>query len=85
MQEIIPNNQIWYTSNDGNIINPNNTTGFGANMISNVYENGKGIITFDDDVTTIKESAFSNSNTLTNITIPNNVTTIERSAFYKCI
>ena len=84
MQEIIPNNQIWYTSNDGNIINPNNTTGFGANMISNDYENGKGIITFDSDVTTIKGSAFSNSNTLTSITIPNNVTIIESSAFYKC-
>ena len=84
IEPTIPNNQIWYTSNDGNIINPNNTTGFGANMISNDYENGKGIITFDSDVTTIKGSAFSNSNTLTSITIPNNVTIIENSAFYKC-
>ena len=63
----IPNNQIWYTSTNGEIILPyigrgnsyaDALTSFGANIISNTYENGKGVITFDSDVTKIGECAF---------------------------
>ena len=78
----VPNNQIWYTSSDGNIVEPNNTNVFGANIISNTYNNGKGVITFDGDVTTIGERAFIGCDSLTSVTIPDSVTTIGNDAFY---
>lgn len=82
--ETIPNNQIWYTSNNGNIVTPFATDVFGANIKSNVYKNGKGIIAFDGNVNTIGRYAFSNCTSLTSITIPNNVTSIELRAFESC-
>lgn len=81
--ETIPNNQIWYTSNDGNVVTPYKTDVFGATITSNTYENGKGIITFDGDVTSIGEYAF-DSCELTNITIPNSVVSIGSHAFNYC-
>ena len=81
--ETIPTNQIWYTSSNGNIVTPYRTDIFGANITSNVYENGVGVITFDGDVTTIGD-AFSYQISLTSITIPNSVTTIDAFAFANC-
>ena len=79
---------IYYTSSDGNIVEPNAylsaTDVFGANIISNTYENGRGIITFAGPVTNIGESAFSTCSTLTNITIPNTVKHIGSHAFETC-
>lgn len=89
--ETIPNNQIWYTSSDGNIVAPYVTgawdikNAFGANIESNVYENGKGIITFDGNVTEIGYDAFYYCTSLTSITIPNSVTSIGDYAFENCI
>lgn len=80
----IPNNQIWYTSSDGNIVAPYETEVFGATIKSNVYENGKGIITFDGDVTTIGRSAFAECTSLLNITIPNSTISIGDFAFKNC-
>ena len=79
----IPNNQIWYTSMDGEIVEPN-APDFGANIVSNIYEYGKGIITFDGDVKRIGYKAFMNRTSLTSITIPNSVTAIEDNAFQDC-
>ena len=74
--------QIIYTTTDGNIITPSETVDFGAKIISNVYEFGQGIITFDAPVTHM--AGFSNCNTLTSITIPESVTTVEGSCFGNC-
>lgn len=82
--ETIPNNQIWYTSSDGRVLVPNKTDGFGADIVSNTYENGKGIITFAGDVTTIGDNAFASCYYLTSIVLPNTVTAIERCAFLGC-
>lgn len=80
----IPNNQIWYTSSDGNIVEPCRTNVFGATIVSNTYNNGKGIITFNDDVTTIGNNAFSNRSNLTSVIIGNSVTSIGDWAFSGC-
>ena len=82
--ETIPNNQIWYTSSDGKVLVPYKTDGFGVDIVSNTYENGKGIITFAGDLTTIGDDAFASCYYLTSIVIPNSVTTIETYAFADC-
>ena len=80
----VPNNHIWYTSTDGKIVTPYSSDVFGANIKSNTYSDGKGIITFDGDVTTIGERAFYNCTSLTSVTIPDSVTTIGICAFRDC-
>ena len=77
-------NKIWYTSSDGNVVKPNRTDVFGANIVSNEYNNGMGIITFDGDVTTIGEDAFRNCTSLTSVTIPDSVPSIGNYAFRGC-
>ena len=76
--------QITYTSSDGNIVTPNNADVFGANMVSNVYKNGTGVITLDGPVTSIGNDAFYGCSSLTSVTIPNSVTSIGMNAFYNC-
>lgn len=76
-------NEIWYTSTDENIITPKRTDVFGANIISNTYENGKGIIKFDGPVTSIGEGAFF-CTALTSIEIPSSVTSIGEWVFESC-
>ena len=75
-------NEIWYTSTDGNVVSLfyNDSTKFGANVISNTYNNGNGVITFDGPVTIIGWSAF-DSFYATNIILPNSVKSIEGWAF----
>ena len=89
----IPNNQIWYTSTDGKIVEPYSgeyneyadaITTFGVNIVSNTYVDGKGIIEFDGDVTTIGGYAFLFCNTITTLSFPKSVTTIGDYAFYGC-
>ena len=74
--------QIIYTTTDGNIITPSETVDFGAKIISNVYEFGQGVMTFDGPVTHM--AGFSNCKTLTSITIPESVTTVGGSCFGNC-
>ena len=88
------NNEIWYTSSDGAVVTPysgyDNSYAtalqtFGANIVSNTYENGMGVITFDAPVIRIGSSAFKNCTSLTSVTIPDSVTTaIGEYAFLNC-
>ena len=57
---------------------------FGANIVSNIYGNGQGVITFDGDVTLIDFGAFISCYALSSITIPDSVTTIGYRAFNDC-
>lgn len=80
----IANRKIYYTSSDGKVVKPNKSDVFGANIISNTYENGQGVIEFDGEVTKIGGSAFYNCSTLASVIIPESATSIGGSAFYHC-
>ena len=85
--------EIWYTTTDGNIVEPNrdesndyadDITLFGANIISNTYENGKGIIKFDNDPQHLGEWAFKEKSSLKTIILPNSITILKKRAFDLC-
>ena len=89
----IPSNEIWYTSADGNIVEPYSGEGsqdnfavFGANIVSNTYDPVKKcrIIKFDGDVTSVGSFAFYECSSIVNMTIPESVTSIGDAAFYGC-
>ena len=86
---IVPDNEIWYTATQK--IEPYYSANFGANIISNEWDEstGRGVITFDGDVTSIGEKAFTGYNTvaeysLISIAIPDTVISICRDAFNRC-
>lgn len=80
----VPTNEIWYTSSDNSVVVPYYTDGFGATLLSNTYENGRGTMVFDGDVTEIGYSAFSDCTTLATISIPKSVSVIEDHGFQGC-
>ena len=80
-----PNNVIYYTSTSGYPVRPYKTNAFGAEIVSNKYSNGKGIITFSSDVKLIGADAFNQCSDLKSISIPNSVTMIGDNAFGTCI
>lgn len=82
-QSPIPDNEIHYTSSDGNVVTPDSRSSFGANIVSNTYNDGLGVITFDGTVTKIGDWAFQNS-LLTSITFPTSVTELGVLAFDGC-
>lgn len=76
----IPNNEIWYTSIDGAVVEPDSSADFGATIVSNTYENGKGVIKFNKDLYTIGQYAFDHKPILT-VVLPKTVRVIEHDAF----
>ena len=77
------NNKIYYTAT-AKVTPRSSTHVFGANIVSNTYKNGQGVITFDVDVTSIGYEAFSDCTSLISVTIPDSVTSIGASAFNGC-
>ena len=77
------NNEIWYTSSDGNIVTPYKASSL-PTIVSNTYSDGIGIIKCASDITSIGEFAFQNCSSLTSVMIPDSVTSIGKSAFYEC-
>lgn len=88
----IPNNQIWYTASNQALILLNNDKAneyFGANIVSNTYEDGKGVVTFDGDVVKITKDALRPSNSweynyLSTITLPESVEYVEEKIIDHC-
>lgn len=81
-----PNNEIWYTTTDGKILDTtyivdkvtDNT------LVSNTYENGQGILTFEKDFHEIPTNMFSNKRKIQTIKLPNSITILGESAFDYC-
>lgn len=80
-----PWNEIWYTTTDGNVIDRDFSTypnTLSVHLLSNSYVDGKGILSFDGDVTTINDQAFQGIPTLRSVTLPNGLLSIGKWAFH---
>ena len=68
------------------LVEPNDASAFNVSIVSNEWDEatGEGIITFDDELTTIGDYAFRDCDSLTSVTIGDSVTTIGGYAFYNC-
>ena len=75
------NDELWYTSSDGNILTPKG--GSLPTIVSNTYVDGKGLIKCASDITSIGE-AYINNARIVSVTIPNSVTSIGDRAFNNC-
>ena len=79
----VPNDEIWYTSTDGNIVTPYSIDAL-PSIVSNTYVDGKGVIKFASDVTSIGQEAFNNCDTLKSVSFPYSLLTIDNNAFVGC-
>lgn len=79
----IKNNEIWYSTTDNNTLSFDgafNTSSIKANMYRSDY--GVSIITFNEEVTAIKDYKCTDYNTLVSIYFPSTVKSIGQQAFY---
>lgn len=80
-----PNNEIWYTSTDGNVVELYRVNDFGgAQMVSNTYSDGKGVIKFDADLTQFGNRAFFSCTSLKSVKMPESITSVGNQAFTYC-
>lgn len=79
-----PSNEIWYTTKSNTVCQPYSASAINANVVSNTYDSGKGVIVFDAPVTTIGAQAFYSKTDLKSITLPQSLTTIGDQAFRNC-
>jgi hypothetical protein len=82
----VPNNEVWYTTTDGEIVNLSSVeNNYGNRVSDNVYKDGKGIISFSGgDLKSIGNTAFMSCTNLKSVVIPDCVTHIEPAAFQNC-
>lgn len=81
--EVSEDRIIRYTTSDGAIVTPAYLPN-GYSIVSNVYENGVGTMTFSIKVQTISARAFEGFTTLTSMELPDCLTNISNYAFQNC-
>lgn len=82
-----PSNLILYTTNDSHIVEftgMRSVANFGSTIVSNVYENGVGTITFSSSVTKVGYYSFYEADNLVSISLPPSTTDIGVLAFVSC-
>ena len=82
-----PWNEIWYTTTDGNVCEPNllyASFDFKKSLLSNTYVDNKGVIVFSQDITDIVSFCFRGQNTLLSVNLPDCLQSISGSAFGSC-
>ena len=78
------NNIIYYETTDENITGPTAGGKVGnANVLSNTYDGGIGLIVCDVDITRLARE-FKSDELLKSIVLPDSITSIEYEAFYQC-
>ncbi|MBE6189941.1 MAG: leucine-rich repeat domain-containing protein [Rikenellaceae bacterium] len=80
----IPNNEVWYTTSDESLLGVDYDIAWGANVVSNTYENGKGILSFSADISLLADGAFSGESKMTSVVLPETVVELPESVFAKC-
>lgn len=96
----IPNNEIWYTTSDGNpiadiVLQYNHTfdaSGTALTLQSNTYKDGKGVLSYSGDIARVEGQndeddylgAFQHSNTLTGIEFPKTLSKLEYATIVNC-
>ena len=78
-----PNNEIWYTTSDGQKVELYYNGGTKNRLVSHTYADNKGVITMQHDIKSL-DLRFSDCETLTSVTIPDCVTEIGWGAFAGC-
>lgn len=78
-----PSNEIWYISNDGQIVEPM-VQDFGATYIDSIIEDGIGKMRFDGVVTSVGYYALGGRSNLTEIYLPEGLTYIGSQALAGC-
>ena len=78
--------QIWYTTTDDQVANTHSY--YSDKIMSNTYENGKGVITFKTALTEIASSLFyenaAPNTTLETVILPESIVEIRSDAFRNC-
>lgn len=77
--------QITYTTTYNDVLELNPEGFFDAEIASNTYENGVGVIRFATPLTKVGEMAFCECETLESIVLPNSVDAIGGWAFFGCV
>lgn len=81
----IPNDEIWYKTNDGQVITNFPTTSYNVNFVSNTYENGIGKIKFDGELYRIPSNfCYRYSDNLVSIVLPESVVLIDNNFLCRC-
>ena len=73
--------EIYYLTYTGNPIVLYNSSDFGANLVSNTYQNGYGILKFDGPISRTGSSSFYSRIGLKKVVLPYSVTEISYSSF----
>ncbi|MBQ7855762.1 MAG: leucine-rich repeat protein [Alistipes sp.] len=86
----VPGDELWYTTCDNKKITKANRLGatldakFAKTVLSHTYENGKGVVKFDGDVTRLLSSAFLGNATLETVALPNTIRSFADDVFSEC-
>ena len=78
-------NEIWYTSSDGNAVTPYAADAFGGlEIVSNTYEGGRGKLVFNGPLVEIGNNAFMYCDNLETVDLPETVKTLGEQVFQSC-
>lgn len=89
VEVVPPDDEIWYTTTDSKIVSLTHPvfgdSKFNANVVSNEYHNGRGIIKFDAPVTAICDGAFAYRHNLASVILPGTINEFGTGIFDNCV